>query len=161
MNKSSPTVMEQSDSRFFSQRAKHISSLNEQSFVKPSSSSSSETYFQFSNRTYLPLTETPLTPVGRGHGSSISKDYRQSISIGRGRTTVPSSPFILQKDNLSSPSTANIISPPIFVMHDEVQFVRPYFGPPHNNDNQSSLISHKRDVLLSALKVIESGLKTL
>jgi len=162
MNESLLTkTMEQSDSKFFSQRAKHISSLNEPSssvFVKPPSS---EMHFQFSNRTYLPITETPLTPVGRGHGSSISNDYHQNISVGRGRTTVPLSSFVLQKDNLSPSSTTNTISSPIFVMHDEVQFVRPYFGPPSNNDIQSSSISRKREVLLSALKEIESGLKTL
>jgi len=154
--------MEQSDSKFFSQRAKHISLLNEQSssvLVKPPSS---EMHFQFSNRTYMPITETQLTPVGRGHGSSISNDYHQNISAGRGRTTVPLSSFVLQKDNLSTSSTTNTISSPIFVMHDEVQFVRPYFGPPSNNDMQSSsLTSQKREVLLSALKEIESGLKTL
>jgi hypothetical protein len=147
------STMKQSDTRFFSQRAKHISLLNQQSpseLIKP---------FQFSNRTYAPLTETQLIPVGRGHGSSISNDHRQNISIGRGRTAVPLSPFILQKDNILPPATDNIIPPPIFVMHDEVKFVRPYFGPP--NDMQSSSLSRKREVLLSALKEIESSLKTL
>ncbi|CAF2446512.1 unnamed protein product [Rotaria sp. Silwood2] len=162
MNEStSSTTMEQSDSRYFSQRAKHISLLNEQStsvFVKQPSS---EIYFQFSNRTYMPITDTQLTPVGRGHGNSISNDHRQIISAGRGRTTVPLSSFILQKDNLSPPSTTTTISSPIFVMHDEVQFVRPYFGPPRNNDIQPSSTSQKREILLSALKEIESGLKTL
>jgi hypothetical protein len=163
------STMEQSDSKFFSQRAKHISLLNEQSssvIVKPSPppSSSSEMHFQFSNRTYnIPIPETQLPSIGRGHGgNSISNDYRQNISVGRGRTTVPLSSFVLQKDNLSSSSsTTNTITSPIFVMHDEVQFVRPYFGPPSNNDMQSSSISRKREVLLSALKEIESGLKAL
>ncbi|CAF0930516.1 unnamed protein product [Rotaria sordida] len=162
MNESPSSIkMEQSDSRYFSQRAKHISLLNKQSpsvFVK---SSLSETYFQFSNRTYMPITDTQLTPVGRGHGNSISNDHRQTISTGRGRTTTPLSSFVLQKDNLSPPSTTTTISSPIFVMHDEVQFVRPYFGPPSNNDIQSSSTSNKREILLSALKEIESGLKTL
>ncbi|CAF1052252.1 unnamed protein product [Rotaria sp. Silwood1] len=163
MNESlSSTTMEQSDSRYFSQRAKHISLLREQSpsvFVKPPLS---ETHFQFSNRSHMSITDTQLTAVGRGHGNLISNDHRQIISTGRGRTTIPLSSFILQKDNLSpSPSTAPTISSPIFVMHEEVQFVRPYFGPPSTNDIQSSSTSHKRDILLSALKEIESGLKTL
>jgi hypothetical protein len=166
MNESTvTTTMESSDANFFSQRAKHISLLNEQApsaLAKPLLPSSSDMYFQFSNRNYTPITETQTTPVGRGHGNAISNDHRQSISVGRGRTTVPLSSFVLQKDNLSSSSTTNTISSPIFVMHDEVQFVRPYFGPPSNNDMQSSSsISRKREVLLSALKQIESGLKTL
>jgi hypothetical protein len=157
--------MEKSDTGYFSQRAKHISLLNKQSssvVVKPSPPPSSEVHFRFSNRTYVPIKEPQLTPVGRGHGSSFPNDHQQSISTGRGRTTVPLSSFILQKDNVSPVSTTNTISSPIFVMHDEVQFVRPYFGPPSNNDMQSSsLTAQKREVLLSALKEIESGLKTL
>jgi hypothetical protein len=152
--------IEQSDSKFFSQRAKNISLLNKQSssiHVKPPPSS--DMYFQFSKRTYVSLTEPSLIPLGRGNGSIISNDSRHSIGGGRGRTTVPLSSFVLQKDTLSPPSIANTISSPIFVMHDEVQFVRPYFGPPSNDNVQSS--SHKRDVLLSALKEIETNLKTL
>lgn len=154
--------MEQSDSKFFSQRAKHISLLNEQSssvIVKPPPSS--ELHFRFSNRTYMSATDKQLPPVGRGHGNSIPNDFRQTISVGRGRTTVPLSSFVLQKDNILSTSTTNTISSPMFVMHDEVQFVRPYFGPPSNHDMRSSSLSRKREVLLSALKQIESGLKTL
>jgi hypothetical protein len=144
------------DSKFFSQRAKHISLLNKQTspvIVKQ------EMHFQFSNRTYLPKTNTETNPVGRGHGNPIENESRQNMSVGRGRTTVPLSSFVLQKDNLS---TSNTITSPIFVMHDEVQFVRPYFGPRNNNnDMQSASISRKREILLSALKEIESGLKTL
>ena len=153
--------MEPVDSKFFSQRAKHISLLNEQApKVKPTvASSSSETYFQFSNRTYTPKTDTQAASVGRGHGSSVAHDHRPSISTGRGRTTVPSSAFILQKDNRSPVTKTNIVSPPIFVMHDEVQFVRPYFGP--RAKSEVSLLTQKREVLLSALKEIESDLKTL
>lgn len=164
MNKSSlSTTMEHTDSRYFSQRAKYISLLKEQSTsvpVKPSPPPSSEVHFRFSNRTYVPIVEPQVTPVGRGgHGNSLPNEQRQSMSIGRGRTTVPLSSFILQKDNLLPSSTINNISSPIFVIHDEVQFVRPYFGPPSTNETQ--LASQKRDVLLSALKEIESGLKTL
>lgn len=161
MNESSLKSMEQSDSKFFSQRAKHISLLNEQSSSSVNVKSSSDMYFQFSNRTYTPITDNQLPPVGRGHGSSISNDFRQNISAGRGRTTVPLSSFVLQKDDLLSPTVTTKNPSPVFVMHDEVQFVRPYFGPPNNHDIQSSTISSKREVLLSALKQIESGLKSL
>ncbi|UJR37505.1 hypothetical protein I4U23_030207 [Adineta vaga] len=176
MNASVSTAVTQSneqlDTRFFSQRAKHISLLNEQMKpvpIKPSPSpsplSSSEVRFQFSNRTYVPITETPSPSMGKGHGNSLLNESRQNVSVGRGRTTVPLSSFVLQKDNLSSTTTAatvNTISSPIFVMHDEVQFVRPYFGPRDNHNTQPSTItSQKRAVLLSALKEIESGLKTL
>ncbi|CAF3359371.1 unnamed protein product [Rotaria socialis] len=156
--------MEQSDSRYFSQRAKHISQLNQQPSPAIVKRTLPSACFQFSNRTYVPSSsssDTQVTPVGRGHGNAIVKDHCQSISKGRGRTTVPLSSFILQKDNLSPPKNSTTSSRPMFVMHDEVQFVRPYFGPPSNNDLQSSSISHKREILLSALKEIESGLKTL
>ncbi|CAF2137748.1 unnamed protein product [Rotaria magnacalcarata] len=153
--------MEQSDSRYFSQRAKHISQLNQQSSPAIVKRTLPEACFQFSNRTYAPSSDTQVTPVGRGHGNAIVKDHCQSISKGRGRTTVPLSSFILQKDNLSPPKSSTTSSTPMFVMHDEVQFVRPYFGPPSNSDLKSSSISHKREILLSALKEIESGLKTL
>jgi hypothetical protein len=150
------------DSKFFSQRAKQISSFNKPTspvIVKP------EVHFQFSNRTYLPKTDAEITPIGRGnHGNSIPNDYRPNMSMSRGRTTVPLSSFVLQKDNLPTSSMTNTMASPIFVMHDEVQFVRPYFGPRNNNNNkdmQSASISRKREILLSALKEIESGLKTL
>lgn len=171
------TKMEQSDTKYFSQRAKHISLLNKQSpcvLVKPSLS---EMYFKFSNRTYKPVTDTQLASTGRGHGNSIINDHQhKSISVGRGRTPIPSSPFVSQKDDrspsstsiatttvttISNSTTTTTMSSPIFVMHDEVQFVRPYFGPPSNNDTQVSLTAHKREVLLSALKEIETGLKKL
>ncbi|CAF0833206.1 unnamed protein product [Adineta steineri] len=165
MNETTVT-MEHSDSKFFSQRAKHISLLNEQTsaiFVAPQSSPK-EVRFQFSNRTYIPITETQSNPVEQDHGNTISIDYHKSMNTDRGRTTIPLSSFILQKDSqLPTPTpTTNTITTPIFVMHDEVQFVRPYFGPPCNNNMQtSSLTSLKRQVLLSALKEIESGLKAL
>ncbi|CAF1119697.1 unnamed protein product [Adineta ricciae] len=155
------------DTRFFSQRAKDISLLNEQmkpAIAKPSSPS--EVRFQFSNRTYVPIAKSSSTSTGIEHGNTtLPTDCRPNVSIGRGRTTVPLSSFVLQKDNLSttSPTKANMNSTPIFVMHDEVQFVRPYFGPRNSNENSptSALTLHKRAVLLSALKEIESGLKTL
>ncbi|MCC7515654.1 MAG: hypothetical protein IT212_13270 [Bacteroidia bacterium] len=159
--------MEQSDSRYFSQRAKHISQLIKQSSPAIVKRTLPETRFQFSNRTYVPpsssssSSDTKVTPVGRGHGNAIVKNHCQSISKGRGRTTVPLSSFVLQKDDISPPKNTTNSSTPMFVMHDEVQFVRPYFGPPSTNDLQSSSISHKREILLSALKEIESGLKTL
>lgn len=139
------------DSKYFSQRAKHISSL-----IKPipSSASSAEMPFQFSNRTFTPCKDPTI-----GRGNPSVNESRSNISVGRGRTTVPASPFIEQKD--SSPTITNIRTSPIFVMHDEVQFVRPYFGPRKSVDTPSTSISRKREILLSALKEIESGLKTL
>ncbi|CAF0963653.1 unnamed protein product [Adineta steineri] len=161
MNETTVT-MEHSDSKFFSQRAKRISLLNEQTstIVVPPQSSPKEVRFQFSNRTYIPITETQLNPVEQDHGNTISNDSHKSMNTDRGRTTIPLSSFILQKDSLLPTPTTNTITTPIFVMHDEVQFVRPYFGPPSNMQT-SSLTSLKRQVLLSALKEIESGLKAL
>ncbi|CAF0845107.1 unnamed protein product [Adineta steineri] len=161
MNETTVT-MEHSDSKFFSQRAKRISLLNKQTstIVVPPQSSPKEVRFQFSNRTYIPITETQLNPVEQDHGNTISIDYHKSMNTDRGRTTIPLSSFILQKDSLLPTPTTNTITTPIFVMHDEVQFVRPYFGPPSNMQT-SSLTSLKRQVLLSALKEIESGLKAL
>ena len=136
------------DSKYFSQRAKHISLSNKPTPTVPVQSSP----FQFSNRTFTPC---KVTPIGRGN--SLTNESRPNISVGRGRTTVPLSPFVLQKDN----STTKLRTSPIFVMHDEVQFVRPYFGPRKSIDTQSASISRKREILLSALKEIESGLKSL
>ena len=154
-------TMQQFDSRYFSQRAKHISLLNEQSssvFVK---SPLLQNHFQFSNRICMPISDTSSGPVGRGHGNHVCTHYRQSIGLGRSRTTVPLSSFVLQKDDLSSTSTAPTTSSPMFVTHDEVQFVRRYFRPLSNNQKESSFTSDKREILLSALKEIDSDLKTL
>ena len=140
------------DSKYFSQRAKQISSLNKP--VTPVTVKQ-EVYFQFSNRIYQPKT---VPEIEREH----TNDSHPTMKINRGRTTVPLSSFVLQKDNLSTSSMNNTMASPIFVMHDEVQFVRPYFGPRDNNkEMQSASISRKREILLSALKEIESGLKTL
>lgn len=160
---SSTTSIEQSDSRYFSQRAKHISLLSKQLAPREIKSSTlPKTCFQFSNRSYILKTDIQPTPIGRGQGGSVAHDHGHSMNTGRGRTTVPSSPFVLQKDEFRSSSTVTTASAPIFVMHDEVQFVRPYFGPPnHQNTQQILPTSHKREVLLSALKEIESDLKTL
>jgi len=80
-----------------------------------------------------------------------------STSVGRGRTTVPLSAFVLQKQTVDSPKKSSSS----FVMHDEVQFIRPYFGPKLSTDQTQSSTINKREVLLSALREIESGLKIL
>ena len=148
------------DSKYFSQRAKDISLLNKPTLPSVPVKPSTEMYFQFSNRVHL--------STGRGHGSAPPNQSRPNISVGRGRTTIPSSPFVLQKDNpptvvssSSPPTTTKSMPSPMFVMHDEVQFVRPYFGPRNSTDTPSTSISRKREILLLALKEIESGLKTL
>lgn len=143
------------DSKYFSQRAKNISLLNKPTPAVPVQSPI-EMPFQFSNRTFLPCKDTPI-----GRGNSLTSEPRPHISVGRGRTTIPSSPFVLQKDDSPTISTTKHRTSPIFVMHDEVQFVRPYFGPRKSIDTQSASISRKREILLSALKEIESGLKAL
>ena len=145
------------DGKYFSERAKTIYLSNS---TKPSSTKS---YFQFSNRIYEPLTNTSI-----GHGtrrSSISDGLIQPISKGRGRTSIPSSAFILQRDNeISPPERLNTATVPMFFIQDEVQFIRPYFGPPNRSGTvtiSTTSSSHKRDILLSVLKEIESDLKTL
>lgn len=148
------TLIELPDSAFFSRRAKTFRLFNEQS----------QQQFLFSNRYSVSSsseTETRLAPIGRGNGGMmVMNENRPGIAAGRGRTTVPQSAFVLQKNDLSSSSTT-ITPAPIFVMHDEVQFVRPYFGPPESDLTPPLPLSHKRQILLSALKGIETGLKTL
>ena len=142
-----------SDGKFFSERAKSICLSNT---MKPSMNQHHHSVFQFSNRII-------------GHGISnrpYSEMVVQPISRGRGRTTIPSSVFILQKDTdfLSHSTKITPESTSNFVMDEEVQFVRPYFGPPNRNVNNLTISNsslHKRDILLSALKGIDSDLKTL
>ncbi|CAF1567189.1 unnamed protein product, partial [Adineta steineri] len=72
--------MEQSDSRYFSQRAKHISQLNQQSSPAIVKRTLPAACFQFSNLTYVPSSsssDTQVTPVGRGHGNAIVTDHCQ------------------------------------------------------------------------------------
>ena len=149
MSSLTPTP-EESDGRFFSERAKNIFLSSGSPRVEQVKSSTPDPHFSFSNRSYGHRVDTPVGPA------------TPSPSAGRDRTAVPLSSFVLQRDTELSSTTNSTFSSPVLVKHDEEQCARPYLAPPSHGDGQVlSSRAYQRNLLLSVLKEIEYGLKTL
>ena len=159
MNSLSPAV-EDSDGRFFSERAKNMFLASGSPRTVQIQPSTLDSHFSFSNRTYRHSSDIPL-----GHAApaqSVHNEPCPRLSAGRGRTAVPLSSFVLQKDTEPPSTTDSTISSPILAMHDDGQFVPSSLAESHRSDGQllSSNV-HRRNIFLSLLKEIESDLKRL
>jgi hypothetical protein len=162
MNSLSPAV-EESDGRFFSERAKNIFLSSGSSPTVQIQPLPSDSHFSFSNRNYGQTSDMPL-----GHATpaqSVQSEPCPRLSAGRGRTAVPLSPFVLQRDTERTSTANSTISSPISsAMHDDGPFVPPYLEASHHSDGQilpSTSSVHRRNIFLSLLKEIESDLKRL
>lgn len=159
MNSLSPAV-EEADSRFFSERAKNMFLASGSPRTVQIQPSTLDSHFSFSNRTYRHPSDVPLGIAAPA--LSVHNEPCPRSSAGRGRTAVPLSSFVLQRDTEPLSTTESTISSPILAMHDDGQFVPASLAELHHNDEQLlSSSAHRRTIFLSLLKEIESDLKRL